>query len=85
MILSFYMKTVKQRLNNISGQIEGIKKMLDNKSECVDILTQLKAIKSSIGSVMDTMVNDQFETCMKSLKKEDKELLIKLKNYVKNN
>jgi len=79
------MKSVTQRLNNISGQIEGVKKMLGNDSDCVEVLTQLKAIKSAIGSTMDSMVNEQFDTCMKSLKKDDKELLIKLKNYVKTN
>lgn len=77
------MKTTLQRLNNISGQIEGIKKMVDNESDCIQVLTQLKAVKSAIGSVMDTVVEEQFDTCMKSLKNEDKKLLIKIKSYVK--
>ena len=79
------MKTIQQRLNNISGQIEGIKKMVDGDKDCLLILTQLKAIKSAIGSVMDTVVEEQFDTCMKSIKDEDKKLLIKIKNYVKSN
>lgn len=79
------MKSIQQRLNNINGQIEGVKKMVDNKKDCVQILTQLKAIKSAVGSVMDNLINDQFDTCFKSLKEEDKKLLIKIKNYVKSN
>lgn len=77
------MKSMSQRLNNITGQIEGVKKMIDNKKDCLQILTQLKAIKSAIGGVMDAIVEDQFDTCMKSLKNEDKKLLIKIKKYLK--
>lgn len=79
------MKSPIQRLNNISGQIEGVKKMISNKSDCVETLTQLKAIKSAIGSVIDNMIEEQFDTCIKSLKKEDKTLLKKIKNYVGSN
>lgn len=79
------MKTISQRLNNITGQIDGVKKMIENKTDCIQVLTQLKAIKSAIGSVMDTVVEEQFDTCMKSLKNEDKKLLIKMKDYVKSN
>jgi DNA-binding FrmR family transcriptional regulator len=79
------MKSITQRLNNITGQIDGVKKMVDNKFDCVQVLTQLKAIKSAVGSVMDSVIEEQFDTCMKSLKKDDKELLVKIKDYVKSN
>jgi len=79
------MKSIQQRLNNINGQINGIKKMVDNKVDCVQVLTQLKAVKSAVASVMDSVVEDQFDTCIKSLKENDKKLLIKIKNYVKTN
>jgi DNA-binding FrmR family transcriptional regulator len=79
------MKSAKQRLNNIIGQVEGVKKMLDVGSDCVQLLTQLKAIKSAVSGVMDTVVEEQFDTCMSSLNEADKKLLIKMKNYVKSN
>jgi len=59
--------------------------MVDKKSDCLQVLTQLKAIKSAVGSVMDTVIEEQFNTCMKSMKKEDKDLLVNIKNYVKTN
>ncbi|MFA6007524.1 MAG: metal-sensitive transcriptional regulator [Candidatus Shapirobacteria bacterium] len=79
------MKTISQRLNNINGQISGVKKMIDDHKDCLQVLTQLKAVKSAISSVMDTIVEDQFDTCLKSVKKEDKKLLINIKKYVKSN
>ncbi len=59
--------------------------MMANKNDCVSVLTQLKAIKSAVSGVMDTLMEEQLETCMKSLTETDKKLLIKMKNYVKSN
>ncbi len=76
-LYNWIMKSMTQRLNNISGQIEGVKKMIDNECDCEKVLTQLKAIKSAVGGVMDEIVEGQFDS--------DKKLLIKLKKYVKSN
>jgi len=81
----YIMKSIQQRLNNIAGQVEGIKKMVDRNQDCLKILIQLKATKAAIGSVMDTVVEEQFESCLKSVKNEDKKLLIKIKKYVQSN
>lgn len=59
--------------------------MIDSETDCVKVLIQLKAIKSAVGSVMDSVVEEKFNNCMKSLKDKDKKLLIKIKNYVKSN
>lgn len=79
------MKTNEARLNNIIGQIEGVKKMMGNDVECLQVLTQLKAIKSAVSRVMDMVVEEQFDSCLKSLKGSDKNLLINIKKYVKSN
>jgi CsoR family transcriptional regulator, copper-sensing transcriptional repressor len=79
------MKTEIQRLNNIQGQIEGIKKMLVNGDDCIKVMTQLKAVKSAVAGVMDKVLDEQFEHCLKLLKTEDKKLLIKVKKYVEHN
>lgn len=80
-----FMKSNQQRLNNIIGQIEGVKKMMDSNVDCLKVLTQLKAIKSAVSGVMDSVVEDKFDTCLKSISKEDKNLLINIKKYVKSN
>jgi DNA-binding FrmR family transcriptional regulator len=80
--MAITMKTKAQRINNIIGQLEGIKKMIDNRGDCLSILTQLKAVKSAIGSVMDSVVEEQFDNCLKSLSRKDKVLFKKMKSYV---
>lgn len=76
------MKSKQQRLNNIIGQLEGIKKMLDSQADCLQILTQLKAAKSALSNLTTTIVEEQFDSCFPKLKKSDKKLLINLKKYV---
>ena len=71
------MKSKLQRLNNISGQIDGIKKMMEGDCDCEKVLIQLKAIKAGIGGIMNELIEEQFS--------KDKELLIKFKKYVATN
>jgi hypothetical protein len=37
-----------QRLRRISGQVEGIKKMIEDQRYCTDILNQTKAVRSAL-------------------------------------
>lgn len=79
------MKSIDQRLNNIVGQIEGIKKMREKKSDCFQVLIQLKAVRSAINGVIDSVVEEKLTNCTELLKTDDKKLIIKLKDYVKSN
>lgn len=40
--------SIKNRLKRAHGQMNGILTMMDNDSTCVDLITQLKAVRSSI-------------------------------------
>ncbi|MGE4378673.1 MAG: metal-sensing transcriptional repressor [Candidatus Izemoplasmatales bacterium] len=40
--------SLKNRIKRAQGQMSGILKMMDNDLTCVDILTQLKAVRASI-------------------------------------
>lgn len=52
------------RLNRISGQIEGIKRMIDDRRYCPDILTQLRAIRSAVRAVESNILNLHLQTCV---------------------
>lgn len=58
------MRSTEQRINIIIGQLDGVKKMLQQKGNtCFDSVVQLKAIKSSISSLMDKVLEEEFNTC----------------------
>lgn len=54
------------RLNRILGQIEGIKKMIEDKRYCVDILTQTKAVGSAIKGLEASILERHLHHCVSS-------------------
>ena len=44
------------RLNRVSGQINGIKKMIDEGRSCPDILVQLRAVNSAIKAIESNLL-----------------------------
>lgn len=58
------MKTHIQRINNIIGQLNGIKDMLDNNVDHAGVLVQLKAVKSAMGSLIRNYSEDELAKCL---------------------
>lgn len=52
------------RLNRTIGQLEGIKKMIEEQRSCSDILIQLKAARSAILSVEKSILSTHLEKCV---------------------
>ncbi len=52
-------------LNRIEGQIKGIKKMIEERRYCVDILTQLKAAKAAVHKVEQQVLKTHMQHCLK--------------------
>lgn len=61
-----------KRLNRIEGQVRGISKMIDEGRYCIDILTQIKAIKSALKSVELNIVDGHLNHCVNSVVKAKK-------------
>ena len=57
-------KLIINRLNRISGQINGITKMVENDEYCNDILVQLSAVKNSIKSLSSHILENHLYTCV---------------------
>ena len=56
-------KKILNRLKRTEGQIRGIQKMIDEEKECIDIITQLSAVRSSIDRVMGMIVAENLKNC----------------------
>ena len=57
-------KLITNRLNRISGQINGIKKMIENDAYCNDVLIQLKAVESSTQSLSNHILENHLYNCV---------------------
>lgn len=51
-------------LNRVSGQIEGIKKMIEEGRYCPEILNQLRAIRSAIKSIELRILDTHLTSCV---------------------
>lgn len=58
------LKQLKNRLNRIIGQLNGIGRMLDENRYCGDILTQLAAAQSALQSFGYVVLQEHMETCV---------------------
>lgn len=62
-----------KKLNRISGQVEGVKKMVGERRYCPDIITQLRAIKAAVKSVEANILEEHLRSCItEALRSEDK-------------
>ncbi len=54
----------KRRLNRISGQVNGIHKMLDEERYCVDVLTQVSALRAALDQLGLLLLTHHVEDCV---------------------
>lgn len=52
------------RLNRIEGQIRGIKSMIEKDTYCDDVLTQIAAAQSALGSVGKLLLEGHLKSCV---------------------
>ncbi len=52
------------RLKRVEGQVRGIARMLEEDRYCIDILTQLSAVKSALGAVEREILKDHSRHCV---------------------
>ncbi|MEX0644251.1 MAG: metal-sensitive transcriptional regulator [Parvularculaceae bacterium] len=52
------------RLNRVAGQVGGVARMVDEGRYCIDILTQIQAIKSALAKSEDLILQDHAAHCV---------------------
>jgi DNA-binding FrmR family transcriptional regulator len=52
------------RLNRIEGQVRGISKMVAEGRYCIDVLTQIQAVKAALSRVETTMLQEHLGHCI---------------------
>jgi DNA-binding FrmR family transcriptional regulator len=55
-------KSAKRRLAIVAGQVRGIEDMVANEKYCVDIITQIEAIREALSGVGDLILQNHLET-----------------------
>ena len=64
-------KKLKIRINKVTGQLNGVNRMIDENRYCVDILTQISAIESALKEIGYIILEDHLKSCVSDDIKND--------------
>lgn len=67
-------KAIKSRINRVSGQINGVSKMVDEDRYCLDILNQISAVRAALDSLGVELLTNHLESCVMGHGSEDAHL-----------
>ena len=56
--------SVRKRLNRIEGQVRGLSRMVDEDRYCIDIITQIAAVRAALGRVEEELLRDHVGHCV---------------------
>jgi len=57
-------KALLTRLKRIEGQVRGVAAMIEDERYCIDVLTQLRAVKAALARVETLMLQDHLNHCI---------------------
>ena len=52
------------RLKRSEGQLRGIQKMIEEERDCMDIMIQLSAVRSSVDRVIELLITENLLECI---------------------
>ncbi len=61
------------RLARIEGQVRGVTRMVGQEQYCIDVLTQINAVKAAIDQVGLLLLEDHIKSCVVEAAKRDDE------------
>ena len=53
------------KLNRVSGQVDAIKRMIDEAKYCVDIMTQMRAARNALKAIELAVLETHMKSCLK--------------------
>jgi DNA-binding FrmR family transcriptional regulator len=64
-LMQKYIKaSCQKRLNRIEGQVRGLSKMVDDDRYCIDIVTQISAVRAALRRVEEEVLKDHVSHCV---------------------
>ena len=56
--------TTLKRLGRIEGQVRGLARMVEDDRYCIDIVTQISAVRAALGRVEEEILRDHVAHCV---------------------
>ena len=55
------------RLSRIEGQVRGVTRMVEEDRYCIDVLTQIQAVRAALAKVEAELLNDHLNHCIEGV------------------
>lgn len=66
---------VLKRLKRIEGQVKGIQRMVEDEKDCIEIMTQVAAVRAAINRAAVVIIENHSKKCIQNaISSEDKEV-----------
>ena len=82
MLESDNQKQIINRLRRVEGQLRSIQKMIAEEKDCVNIVTQLSAVRSGIDRTMGIIVAENLKQCFEHPNDNPEEQLEKMEQAI---
>ena len=56
--------SVGKRLRRIEGQVRGVARMIEEERYCIDVLTQIRAVRAALDKVEQETLSDHLQHCV---------------------
>jgi DNA-binding FrmR family transcriptional regulator len=53
-----------KRLNRIEGQVRGLRRMVEDDRYCIDVITQISAVRAALRRVEEEILSDHVGSCV---------------------
>jgi len=74
---------VKNRLARAIGHLESVKKMVEDKRDCSEVLVQLAAVRSALNAVSRVILKDHIEHCIvHAVEEQDQSAIAELEHAI---
>lgn len=73
-----YDKKIINRIKRAEGQMRGVQKMMDEETDCQSVVTQLKAVRSSLERTIGLIVAENLVDCLEAegISEEDRDEMV---------
>jgi CsoR family transcriptional regulator, copper-sensing transcriptional repressor len=62
---------LRKRLARVEGQVRGISGMVEDERYCIDVVTQINAVRAALDKIALGLVDDHLRHCLKDPKRAD--------------
>ena len=60
-----------KRLARVEGQVRGVSRMVEEHRYCIDVVTQINAVRAALDKIALGLVDDHVRHCLRKLERAD--------------